>query len=125
MTGTHTIADIAHRAGLSENEVREAFRLYGATEAAAILGIPTSNLYVRAGMPEPHQRLAAGTIWLAEDFDRYAESVKQRGESRSSRTCRVHGDQDMRPLASGGSYCAVCNRERGRLRSRKRRKTQT
>jgi hypothetical protein len=58
---------------------KEEPRLYGAAEAARVLGVSQTNLRRIPTLPQPYAILAMGTVWRAEDVDSLA---KQRAKSR-------------------------------------------
>ena len=49
-------------------------RLYGASEAAAALGVKQTNLRVVGGLPEPYDVLTMGTLWRADEIDALARN---------------------------------------------------
>lgn len=64
-------------------EVIDNDELMGVTEAAEELGVARSNLATVAGLPEPKQRLACGSLWKASDIRELAERRrKAKGDGR-------------------------------------------
>lgn len=53
-------------------------KLMGSKEAADYLGISSSNLDRQVGLPKPHQTLACGRIWLAEDIRLFRKRRRKR-----------------------------------------------
>ena len=53
-------------------------RLYGAAEAAGVLGVDQTNVRRLQGIPKPHAVLKSGTVWLADDIDAFAAERRAR-----------------------------------------------
>jgi hypothetical protein len=49
-------------------------KLMGASQAAKVLGVSQTNLRVQAGLPEPYDKVAGGTLWRADDIAEFARS---------------------------------------------------
>lgn len=57
--------------------------LVGAAEAAKILGVHQSNLRTQVGLPEPYAKIAAATLWRADEVKAFAAARAQLRAARS------------------------------------------
>lgn len=57
-------------------------RIYGAREAADVIGVAVQNLHAVAGLPAPVVALAATKVWRAEEIDAFAVEYRARRAAR-------------------------------------------
>lgn len=62
---------------VKESRRKDEPKLYGASEAAEVLGVEQSNLRRIPTLPAPYQRLRLGTLWRADEVDALAKQRRK------------------------------------------------